>query len=173
MSRTLKDRPYWVRVNDPSSSRRASHTHMITCHEKIGEEPVYREVPDKDGWHWRKEVSYMRPLFRRWVETVPCTLNLPERRSSNSWRMAPRKLGEERNEYMRNDKHCNYWLTHDGDYVSGKAFKRLTHSAERSKIRQQLQTALTTHNYWWDDGDWNDVDIHNDSKYASRGWWDW
>jgi hypothetical protein len=49
----------------------------------------------------------------------------------------------------------------------------LTHGAERSKIRQQLQVALNTHSHWWDDGEWDDVDIHNDSKYASRGWWDW
>ena len=173
MSRTRKDRPYWVRVNDPNSSRRASHGHMITCHEKIGEEPVYRSVPSKDGWHWREEVSYNRPLFRRWTEPVPCTLDVPERRSSNSWRMAPRRLGEERNEYLRNDKHCNYWLNYDGDYVSGKSWKHLTNSAVRGKVKEQLNAAVKSYGSYWEDGDWDEVDVFVDSKHAGNGWYDW
>lgn len=172
MSRTLKDRPYWVRVNDPRSSRYASHDHRVTCREQIGEEPVYRERPDKDGYHWHKELSYLRPLYRLWSETIPCTLDEPEK-PPTTWRWhGPRTMTDEQfNERVRSRKNCNYHLTFDGDYRSGKDFKRLTHGAERSKIRQQLQTAMTTHNCWW--ADWEDVDIHNDSKYASRGWWDY
>lgn len=172
MSRTMKDRPYWVRANDPKSPRRASHKHMITCHEKVGEEPVYRNALDKDGWHWKPEVWYTRPLFKRWTERVPCTLNVPEKTPS-SWRHRTRRIDESYNDKLRKDKHCNYWLIHDGDYVSGKAYKRLTHSAERGKVRTQLHNALRDFGSYWEEGDWEEVDIHNDSKYASRGWWDW
>lgn len=173
MSRTLKDRPYWVRVNDPKSSRRASHQHHVTCREKIGEEPVYRQKLDKDGWHWHDELIYKRPVYRLWTEEIPCTLSRPEK-SPSSWRMKHRtRTDEEFNNKVLNDKHCNYWLMHDGDYVSGKDFKRLTHSAERGKIRTQLHNAVRDYGAYWEDDDWDDIDIHNDSKYASRGWWDW
>lgn len=42
MSRTLKDRPYWVKVNDKSLSRTPCHDH-----EHAGE-PLYRYLPVKD-----------------------------------------------------------------------------------------------------------------------------
>lgn len=42
MSRTLKDRPYWVKVNDKSLSRTPSHDH-----ENAGQ-PLYRYLPVKD-----------------------------------------------------------------------------------------------------------------------------
>lgn len=185
MSRTKKDRPHWVRVNDPKSSRYASHHHMVTCREKIDEEPIYRRALDKDGWHWHDEVIGQRPIYRLWQEEVPCTLDRPVEAPS-SWRQRPKTLtDDEFNEHRRNDKHCNYWLNYDGDYVSGKFFKRLTHSAERGKVRVQLHNAVRDNGRWIDypfldeDAqeiwyeDWEDVDIHNDSKYASRGWWDW
>lgn len=46
MSRTLKDRPYWVRANDPDSSGRS----VIHRHDLFGE-AIYRAVriKDKDG----------------------------------------------------------------------------------------------------------------------------
>ena len=193
MSRTLKDRPYWVRVNDPKSSRRNSHKHHVMCREKVGEEPVYRRVPDKDGWHWHDELLYMRPIYRLWTEEVPCTIDMPEG-SPSSWRTVKRyRTDEEFNNHQRTKKNCYRSLTFDGDYVSGKDFKRLTHSAERSKVRTQLHNAVRDNGSWVEDTfwlkyfdedempeypwpeyiDWEDVDIHNDSKYASRGWWDW
>ena len=42
MSRTLKDRPYWVKVNDKSLPRTPRHNH-----EEAGE-PLYRYLPVKD-----------------------------------------------------------------------------------------------------------------------------
>ncbi|WPH59015.1 hypothetical protein SEA_LUCKYSOCKE_45 [Streptomyces phage LuckySocke] len=169
MSRTYKDRPHWVRRNDPTTEKYASHDHLITCREKVGEEPVMRRALSKDGWHWEDEVWYTRPLFKRWTEKVPCTLHVPEEGPSNHWRKTYNRTNEEK----RNNKNCFFNLEYYPGGPSGKVFKRLTHGAERSKIRQQLQVALNTHSHWWDDGEWDDVDIHNDSKYASRGWWDW
>lgn len=183
MSRTKKDRPYWVRVNDDNSPRYARHEHFVTCREKVGEEPVYRRALDKDGWHWKEELIYMRPVYRLWQEEVPCTIDRSEKAPSE-WRHRPKvRTDAEFNERARNGKHCHYWLTVDGDYVSGKEYKRLTNGAERSKIRTQLHNAVRDNGRWvdyfllddeetWFDA-WDDVDIHNDSKYASRGWYDW
>jgi len=42
MSRTFKDRPFWVKSNDPSLRRSASHGHL-----RFGI-PIYRRVPVKD-----------------------------------------------------------------------------------------------------------------------------
>lgn len=163
LSRTLKDRPHWVRRNDPKTEKYASHDHKVVCREKIGEEPITRRVPSKDGWHWYDEVWYTRPLFKRWVEHVPCTLDVLETGPS-AWRS--RRPRVQTNEEKLADKHCYWNLEYYPGGPSGKVYKRLTHGAERSKIRQQLQLALNS-------GDWDDVDIYNDSKYASRGWWDW
>lgn len=183
MSRTKKDRPHWVRVNDPKSSRYANHDHMVRCREKVGEEPVYREKLSKDNWHWEKELVYMRPVYHFWVEEVPCTIDRAEPIPS-AWRTrSMSRTDEEFNAHQRNGKHCHYWLNFDGDYVSGKDFKKLTHGAERSKIRTQLHNAVRDNGRWvdyfllddeenWFDA-WDEVDVHNDSKYASRGWWDW
>lgn len=183
MSRTKKDRPYWVRVNDPSSNRYARHDHMARCREKTGEEPIYRRALDKDGWHWNDEIIHMRPLYRIWVEEVPCTLDKPEMPPS-VWRTRSHThTDEEFNNKARTEKNCHFWIQNDGDYVSGKFFKRLTHSAERGKVRVQLHNAVRDNGRWVDyplleDQDdwyenWEEVDVHNDSKYSSRGWWDW
>lgn len=183
MSRTKKDRPYWVRVNDPKSERYESHTHTVYCREKTGEEPIYRRKLSKDNWHWEDELIYMRPIYRIWPEEVPCTLDRHEQPPSQ-WRTRPKtRTDAEHNERQLTGKHCNYWLRYDKDYVSGKFYKRLTNGAERSKIRTQLHNAVRDNGRWVDYPlledqetwyeDWEDVDIVNDSKYASRGWYDW
>ncbi len=171
MSRTRKDRPYWVRVNDPGNvPRRESHQHIIVRREKIGE-----EVVTKTGWNhkldrWEDNVPwYTKNLYRKWVEEIPCTIDVPEAPPS-TWRST--KLWND-NHWDPNAKHCNYWLRWDGDYRSGKNFKRLTHSAERGKIKTQLHNAVRDFGSYWEEDDWDEIDIHNDSKYASRGWWDW
>lgn len=169
MSRTLKDRPHWVRRNDPSTEKYARHDHLITCREKIGEEPVMRRVPSKDGWHWEDEVWYTRPIFKRWTEKIPCTLDVPEEGPSSWWG----KRRNRSNDELRAEKNCYWNLEYYPGGPSGKPFKHLTHSAERSKIRTQLHNAVRDFGQDWEDGDWDEVDIHNDSKYASRGWWDW
>ena len=149
MSRTRKDRPYWVLHNDPKSPRKAHHHHLKTVREKVGEEPVYRDDFDGKPFVW-----YARPLYKRWVETVECDLDKP---------------------YKQNDgfhgKNCSYYLDwYPENYRSNKSMQRLTNGALRSKVRQQLHTALICQDpnepaNWWD------VDIHSDSKYAKSGWW--
>ncbi len=164
MSRTHKDRPHWVRRNDPKTDKYATHDHKVVCREQIGEEEVMRLVYDRDGWHTHKEVWYTRPLFKRWVETVPCTLDVPENGPS-SWRY--RRPRTQTNEEKLADKHCYWNLEYYPGGPSGKEYKKLTNSALRSKVRTQLHMARVN------DLDWDEVDINDGGKYASRGWWDW
>lgn len=188
MSRTRKDRPYWVMKNDPTAERYARHDHLVTLREQIGEEPVYRNVPDKDGWHWKEEVLYMRPIFRTWTETVDCTIDTPEEPVS-VWR---RKTYARTNEERLAEKNCFHWLEYYPNTRSNKDYKRLTNGAARSKVKQQLHSAVRDYGSWveypawqwysddyydqefpWPEYiDWEDVDVFVDSKHLSRGWWD-
>lgn len=164
MSRTLKDRPHWVRRNDPKTDKYAMHDHKVVLREKVGEEPVMRRAYDKDGWHSHEEVWYTRPLFKRWVENTPCTLDMLEKGPS-SWRFRrPRSLT---NDELLEEKNCYWNLEYYPGGPSGKEYKKLTNSALRSKVRTQLHMALVN------DLDWDEVDINDGGKYASRGWWDW
>lgn len=155
MSRTRKDRPYWVLKNDPGMARFARHDHLVTIREKVGEEPVYRSALDKDGWHWHDEFLYMRPLYGRYVEQVDCDLDVPEI-SGYSWRHA---------------KNCHYWLEYYPNVKSHKEYKRLTNGAKRSKVRQVLHSAIRDNGNCTEEEYW-DVDTHTDSKYDSCYWWD-
>jgi hypothetical protein len=155
MSRTRKDRPYWVLKNDPRVARFARHDHLVTIREKVGEEPVYRSALDKDGWHWQDEFLYMRPIYGRYVEQVDCDLDVPEI-SGYSWRHA---------------KNCHYWLEYYPNVKSHKEYKRLTNGAKRSKVRQVLHSAIRDNGHCTEEEYW-DVDTHTDSKYDSSYWWD-
>jgi hypothetical protein len=152
MSRTTKDRPYWVKVNDPTSPRYPTHKHLAVQNEKVGEELIERG-----------SISWTHGLYKYWYEPVPCTLEIPEENPS-SWRFrTPRKVD---NAAELLDKHCHYQLDYDTDYVSGKTYKRLTNRAVRGKVRQQLHTALIS------SLDWDEIDIHSNSKCDWDYWWD-
>jgi|ERR1700741_668813 len=168
MSRTHKDRPYWVMKNDPNADRYARHDHLITLKEQIGEEPVMRRVPTKDGWHWTDEVWYVRKLYRYWTVPVDCTLDVPEEPMS-VWR---RKTLTRTNEDKLAEKNCFHWLEYYPNVRSSKDVKQLTNGAIRSKVRQQLHQAVRDYGSWWEDDDWYDVDIFVDSKHINSGWWD-
>jgi len=169
MSRTRKDRPYWVIKNDPTADRYARHDHLVTLKEQVGEEPVMRRVPTKDGWHWTDEVWYMRKLYKYQVVEVPCTLDMPEEPVS-AWR---RKPLSRTNEEKLAEKNCFHWLEYYPNVKSAKDYKRLTNGTVRSKVKQQLNKAVRDLGAYWEDGDWDDVDVFVDSKYVGNGWWDW
>jgi len=158
LSRTLKDRPYWVLKNDPKMSRYATHAHIVMQREEIGEE-------EYDRYPWRPDVdpvTHIRKLYRRWYENIPCTLDIPEQ--SRHARQYARWQGRHTNEEMLEGKYCEYWLRYYPNMKSDKAFKQLTNQAIRSRINQQLRAACHE--------DPEDVDISTDTKYNSRGWWD-
>lgn len=169
MSRTRKDRPYWVLKNDPKMARYATHDHLVTLSEVVGEEPVYRTMPTKDGWHWQEVLWYTRKLYKHTRVEVDCTLDVPEGGPSKYWGKARTKTNEER----LAQKNCYWWLEYYPNVKSSKEYKRLTNGATRSKVRQQLHSAVRDLGTYWEDDDWYDVDIFEDSKHLSRGWWDW
>jgi hypothetical protein len=166
--------------------RYATHQHHVVLREKIAEEPVYKRVPTKDGWHWEDQVWYTRKLFKRWTANTECTLDIPEGNPS-SWRLrSPRPIPS--NEEKLEEKNCYWWLEYYPNIRSNKDNKRLTNGALRSRVRQQLHSAVRDYgrwvedtfwggyyereNPWPEDLGWEDVDIAYDIKYASRGWWD-
>ena len=170
MSRTRKDRPYWVLKNDPKMDRYATHDHLVTLSELVGEEPVYRNALSKDGGHWEQKLWYTRKLYKRTVVPVDCTLDVPEG-APHTWRTkGPRtKTDDER----LAEKNCYWWLEYYPNVKSDKEYKRLTNGTVRSKVRQQLNKAVRDLGANWGDGDWDDVDVFVDSKYVGNGWWDW
>jgi len=167
MSRTHKDRPYWVLKNDPEMARYATHSHLVTLSELVDEEPVYRNVPDKDGWHWHEEVWYTRKIYKHWTVPVDCTLDIPEE-DGRVWR----KRAVTNDERLA-QKNCYWWLEYYPNTRSSKDYKRLTNGTVRSKVRQQLNKAVRDLGAYWEDGDWDDIDVFVDSKYVGNGWWDW
>lgn len=158
MSRTDKDRPYWVKVNDPDSDRVPYHRHVVSLVEYLGEEPVYRT-----GFDGREYFAYMHGLYSRWSEDVDCTIDRKEAPPS-TWRFRfPRKTD---NDQTRNAKHCGFELRHDNWYSGSNTryWKRKGNQAIRHKINERLNQAL----YELPD----DVDIFSDSKYIRASWWD-
>lgn len=164
MSRTHKDRPYWVLKNDPTMDRYATHDHLVTLSEVVREEPVYRDVPDKDGWHWHQEFWYMQKTYKHWTVEVDCTLDVPEGGPGKYWGSPRTKTNEER----LVQKNCYWWLEYYPNVKSSKDYKRLTNGTVRSKVRQQLNKAVRDR-----DSDWEDLDVFVDSKHVGNGWWDW
>lgn len=167
MSRTRKDRPYWVLKQDPKMDRYATHNHLVVLQELIGEEPVYRNVPDKHGWGWHEEVWYTRKLYRRTPVPVDCTLDIPEG-PSHTWRRRART-----NEERLDQKNCHWWLDYYPNVRSDKYYKQLTNGAVRSKVRQKLHEAVRDHGTNWNEDDWLDVDIFVDTKQVGNNWWNW
>jgi hypothetical protein len=156
MSRTYNTRPTWVQNNDPRGPVRVTHNHNVVLKEQIGEEEYEP--------YWAKGTTRIRPLYRRWSETVECTLEVPETTPS-SWRL--RYPRPDTNEGKLADKNCYTYLQYyPENWNSHKSYKRLTNSAVRGKVKQQLHTALIS------DLDWDEIDIYTDSKYVWYGWWD-
>lgn len=195
MSRTFKDRPYRIRVEDARTPRKyENHNHFIALREQIGEEKiVIREaVEDWYGKHdvyHVSELSYMRPLYRRWFAIKPCTIDLPMPKHGHKGYTSRSKMT---NEQLMAEKDCYheayYWPGHRGS--NSKYFQRLSNKAQRGEIRTQLIKAVREFDRVYDDRDitypWNrtledvweangvdqySVDVYTDSYYESRGWW--
>jgi hypothetical protein len=147
----------WVKNNDPRNvATRVSHQHSVVLKEQIGEE-TYEPA-------WAPGTTRIKPLYKRWSVPVECTLDVPETTPS-AWRRRYPRI--ETNEDKLTDKHCySYLRWYSETWKSCKSYKRLTNSATRGKVRQQLHTALISSE------DWDEVDIYTDSKYDWYGWWD-
>lgn len=188
MSRTYKDRPYWVMKNDPHMDRYSTHDHLVTLSELVDEEPVFHNVPDKDGWHWHEEVWYNRKIYKHWTVQVDCTLDVPEGGPSKYWGRPRTRTNEER----LAQKNCYWWLEYYPNVKSSKDYKRLTNGIVRSRVRQKLNKAVRSDGQWieypawrWYSDDyfdqeypwpdyiaWDEFDMPDGYRYANRGWWD-
>lgn len=120
MSRTFKDRPYWVLKNDPKMARYAVHNHLVPHRKEVGEEQY-------NIFSWRKDSHDLTPIYRtrklykRWSEYVPCTLDIPETKDYDE------------------DKHCEYYLEYYPNVHSNKSAKHMVNKSTRGKVRQQCK----------------------------------
>lgn len=161
MSRTYKTRPRWVKLNDPKFPTRERHQHHVIKREKIGEQ----ETP---LFPWNKElpVRYtMRPIYRRWTEIVPCTIDMPE----VSWR-------EERHQRLNGsiEKLCDKRpLIRDACSCCTRSYaKRLSAKSQRASINQQLHNAVRDYGWTTDTDQWYDVDITTAGVAEDWDFWD-
>jgi hypothetical protein len=130
MSRTFKDRPYWVKVNDPKKfTLEAYHDHV-----ELGK-PIYRHFPvlDENGEPVTKEViveySFFPGARRKFIErqydrrligynVSECEVNRPETREDY--------------------RHCGHVLEYY-NYDSPQRYgKKIKHTASRARERQTL-----------------------------------
>jgi hypothetical protein len=169
VSRTYNTRPRWVKLNDPKFPTKERHQHYVVKKEQIGEEEVQL-------YPWRIDLpvkTYMRPLYRRWSEVVPCTIDIPEvhwmQERTRELKSNIEKLCERRELFTQGCSCCSRRIT-----------KQMTNGALRSKVSQAMHSAIRDFGKWeilpLDEieynEDWLDVDINPTSKYDSPYWWD-
>lgn len=193
MSRTYNTRPIWVQNNNPRNVPvRISHEHSVTLRESVGTEEYEP--------YWARGETHTRTLYRYWSVPVDCTIDVPETPPSN-WRYKGFRI-KTNDDKLAEKHCYTYPRFYPENWNSHKSMKRLTNKALRTKINQQLHNAVRDNGSWlefeahndfmnaayasigvdagfgleteWElQGlDWDGVDIHNDSKYASYGWWD-
>lgn len=152
MSRTRKDRPYWVRSNDPKERRSEVHNHLRQHREKVGEEKYIHTpahtVRDEYGRFlcYVPEYSWMVNVYKRWVEVAECNVNEPITRDPR-WREG-----------------CKFYAEDVGYGWPRHAAKTAVSQARRHNMRQELHTMLLY-------GDW-DLDINENPLYSKNRWWD-
>lgn len=153
MSRTRKDRPHWVRANDPKERKMRRHNHIAIRSKKIGERKfVYRPaevVRDEYGIviYRTDEMSWLVNVYDRWVEYIGCNIDEPMTKTSNWAREG-----------------CWTYALDLGYGWSRHSAKTAVSQARRHHVKQQLHVAITN-------SDW-DVDIQENPLYAKNCWWD-
>lgn len=129
MSRTYNHRPRWVKLNDPKFPVIERHQHYEIKKEKVGEEET-RLYP----WSEINYKTYMRPIYHRWAEIVPCTIDIPE----VSW---VQERVRDRN--AENEKLCDKReLIWSCPCCSRDGAKRSINRATRARINRQLHNAV-------------------------------
>jgi len=120
--------------NDPNAARYAVHDHLVPQREEVGEESynIYKWHP---RGHELEPVFRTRPLYKRWYEYVPCTLDLPEVNDTTYHRWQ----GSKSNEEMLDQKNCEYHLEYYPNDKSNKTAKRIVNKTARGKVRQQCR----------------------------------
>lgn len=171
MSRTYNHRPHWVKLNDPKFPVIERHQHYVVKREKIG-----MGIRTRNKWvggdKYIEEVEYEYPLYRRWSEAVPCTIDIPE----ISW---AREKNRDKNSPL--EKLCDKReLISSCPCCSRAGAKRSTNRAQRARIHRQLHNALRDfgHNCDTDpaaSSDWPDGFDDDGTIWKSipiQNWWD-
>lgn len=159
MSRTYNHRPRWVKLNDPKFPTKERHQHYKIHTEYTGE---YETVTHGGFWGIKPWTS-QRPIYRQWVEHVPCTIDLPE----VSW------MNERQRVYAGNrEKLCDKReLIWSCPCCTKRDKKKTYNRAMRGKVNQQLHCAVRDFGWTTDADEWYDVDITEKHKSYNE-WWD-
>jgi hypothetical protein len=184
MSRTRKDRPYWVRSNDSKERREAVHNHLRHRREYVRTDVT--TIPPKYVWDWDEMRYYKIPerqesvhVWDRWTEEVPCNIDEPMTHTHNRWRDG-----------------CKYYATDIGYGWPRHGAKKAVSQARRHNVKQQLKQAINYMGHhvdtdpnsaievpngyddwgtiwrWAEVDNWWDVDIEENPLYAKAMWWD-
>lgn len=169
MSRTYNHRPRWVKLNDPKFPSIERHQHHVVKSEKIGERKyirtpasVARDEYGKVVWR-QEEYSWKVPVYRRWTENVPCTIDMPE----VSWMHARQKARNGDREKLC-DKRELIWSC---PCCTRRDKKQMYSRAMRGKVNQQLHSAVRDYGWTTEADEWYDVDITEKHKSYNE-WWD-
>lgn len=163
MSRTYNHRPRWVKLNDPKFPTKERHQHHVIKSEKTGEEEAFTYHRWVGPPKYTEPYTVMRPVFRRWVEYVPCTIDLPE----VSW-MNERQRRTNGTREKLCDKRELIWSC---PCCSRKGLKQDANRARRVRINQQLHNAVRDYGRTTDADEWYDVDISEAHRvYHDYNW---
>jgi hypothetical protein len=183
MSRTRKDRPYWVTLNDPKTADRVEdHDHTkfgkeVTRTRYVKDEKgeqVYEIIkfPD-DGWVTKLNAAgiyvyvFGELNWKRAVrETVVvghmaehCTIEVPEARAHDSRDLLP----------------CGFRIRWGYWKVSNRPRKKdrkAYHATYKTLERDALVNSRNRYNAGYDLDDWDEHEVYSTRTTNHRDWWD-
>lgn len=188
MSRTFKDRPYWVRIADPKEDRSIFHSHWHfgrTLRRKIrvrdeNKQPVFKEeiittfktVYEYSSWagctvprYEEYKVIRRTPVYK--IVEIGEELDCCVVESSNIPQLSER-VGYR---HSRPDAYtCTWSLDEYARNRPGSRERKAWHAEKRAKERQPLMKALKAYNFG------EDIDGYDDENLNTRvsrhnGWW--
>lgn len=189
MSRTDKDRPYWVRIADPEEDRRISHTR----HWHLGT-PIYisLKVRDEDGYpiYDEETYKYSAPIYGMNVWGYLSIIRYEERTKTVTKVCKERKLighvpdhcivdmrntPDRRNHYTyrgKEDYTCGYQLEfHNRNRPYKKRERKHWHASKREGERTPLVNARKEYNSGENLDDYDHEALNTRTTFY-EGWWD-
>lgn len=182
MSRTRKDRPYWVTINDPKTPDRVEdHDHtkfgnLVTRTRYIKDEngkQVYKTV-SSHGKIWYQKLNdagiYVYAFgirtdqVRAWETIVVgnmaehCTIDVSEARAHDSRDLLP----------CGHRIRWGYWK---GDNRPSKKDRKPYHATYKTLERDALINSRNRYNAGYDLDDWDDYEVYATRTTNHRDWW--
>ena len=156
MSRTDKDRPYWVKTNDPKMERYVDHQHLAyKTYKDVFVEIELEEYKAKDE-RWRYTHSLWFTPEKYWykervvdVEYGPeCNEGTPTNKDTRGYYLCTYEL-----------EHYVYSPYKKGSRTSNKSFQRSIHGSDRAAFRNAAKDYLKFAN-----SDDYEEDLYDDVK---------